>query len=106
IMASAVAEVFSILERRADASTVVAASSLALGARIAQDKLGLPTATVHLQPSVLRSLEGPLVLSSWQPRWQPRWAKSALFWLIDRRWIDPVLKPPVNALRTQLGLRP
>jgi rhamnosyltransferase subunit B len=106
IMASAVAEVFSILERCADANTVVAASSLALGARIAQDKLGLPTATVHLQPSVLRTLEGPLVLSPWQPRWQPRWSKAAVFWLIDRGWIDPVLQPPVNALRSKLGLRP
>lgn len=106
IMASAVAEVFAILERRAEAGTVVAASTLALGARIAQDKLGLPTATVHLQPSVLRSLEGPLVLSAWHLRWQPRWSKAALFWLIDREWIDPVLQPAVNTLRRQLGLAP
>lgn len=106
IMASAVAEVFSILERRAEASTVVAASTLALGARIAQDKLGLPTASVHLQPSVLRSLEDPLVLWPWHPRWQPRPMKAAVFWLIDRYWIDPVLEPAVNALRMQLGLAP
>lgn len=106
IMASAVPEIFSILERRADASTIVAASSLALGARIAQDKLGLPTATVHLQPIMLRSLEEPLLLGPWRPALQPRWMRAALLWLIDRRWIDPQLQPPVNALRAQLGLGP
>ncbi len=106
IMASAVAEVFSILERRAEAGTVVVASTLALGARIAQDKLGLPTATVHLQPSVLRSLDDPLVLWPRHLRWQPRWTKATAFWLIDRGWIDPVLRPAVNALRLQLGLAP
>lgn len=106
IMAAAVAEVFSILERRADATTVVAASSLALGARIAQDKFGLPTATVHLQPSMLRSLDDPLRLAPWQPTWQPRWMKAALFGILDRCWIDPQLQQPVNALRAQLGLAP
>src|SRR4051794_2135572 len=34
--------------------TVVAAQSLALGARVAQDKLGVPTATIHRQPLLLR----------------------------------------------------
>jgi len=106
IMGPAVAELFSILERRAEAATVVAASSLALGARIAQDKFGLPTATVHLQPSMLRSLEDPLVLGPWHPHWQPRWTKAALYWVLDRYWIDPALQPAVNVLRMQLGLAP
>src|SRR5262249_22519024 len=36
--------------------TVVAASSMALGARLAHDKLGVPLATVHLSPVMFRSV--------------------------------------------------
>ncbi|MDB5331704.1 MAG: glycosyltransferase, partial [Phycisphaerales bacterium] len=35
--------------------TVMASSILAMGARAAQDKLGIPMATIHLQPAVFRS---------------------------------------------------
>ena len=50
------AEVYRHIERHADADTVVASSGIAFGARIAQERLGVPTATVHLQPSIIRSL--------------------------------------------------
>jgi len=36
--------------------TVVVASTLALGARVAQDKFQIPTASVHLQPATFRSM--------------------------------------------------
>ncbi len=39
--------------------TVVAAPGFAFGARIAQEKLGVPLATVHLQPIMLRSAIRP-----------------------------------------------
>ena len=55
-MVPSIAEVYRLIEKNADADTVVAASTLSLGVRIAQDKLGVPTATVHLQPSLIRSL--------------------------------------------------
>src|SRR5215831_16493071 len=48
--------VFELIEKHATANTVVVASSISFGARIAQEKLGVPMATVHLQPSVIRSL--------------------------------------------------
>src|SRR6187401_1829478 len=35
---------------------VVVASSLAMGARIAQEKLGIPLATMHLSPAVFQSV--------------------------------------------------
>ena len=50
------AEVYRHIERHAGPSTVVAASGIAFGARLAQERLGVPMATVHLQPSIIRSL--------------------------------------------------
>lgn len=106
LIVPAIGELFDCLEREADSNTVVAASTLALGARLAQERLGIPTATVHLQPSVLRSRYasgrvGPVGLSG-----GPRWVKQAAFWLIDRLVLDRHLAQPLNALRARLGLAP
>lgn len=34
----------------------------------------------------------------------PRFVKQALFWLVDKLWIDRVLDPPINSFRSSLGL--
>ncbi len=103
----ATAEIFRLIEKHADGDTVVAASSIAFGARVAQEKLGLPTASVHLQPSVIRSLMdhgmfGTLRVSSSQPMW----FKRALFRFIDWAAIDRLLQKPLNDFRSTLGLSP
>src|SRR3954468_9159892 len=43
-------EIYRLIKRHSDGNTIVASSGIALGARIAQERLGVPTATVHLQP--------------------------------------------------------
>jgi rhamnosyltransferase subunit B len=107
IVVPAIAEVFSLIERHADASTVVAFSSLAFGARLAQEKLGVPSASVHLQPSVIRTfadqgMMGNIRLSTSRPMW----FKRGLFRLIDALILDRRLKAPLNDLRARLGMRP
>jgi rhamnosyltransferase subunit B len=107
LIAPAMGELYELIEREADARTVVAASTLALGARVAQEHLGIPTATVHLQPSVLRSRHD----SGWAGRVrlsarQPGWVKQAFFWLVDRLVIDRYLAVPLNELRAHLGMAP
>jgi rhamnosyltransferase subunit B len=87
--------------------TVVAASSPALGARLAHDWLGVPLATVHLSPAMFRSayrppLLPPLVLPAW---WSPR-ARRAAYRLADALVLDRLLARPVNAARAELGLPP
>src|SRR5215469_969396 len=77
-------------------NTVVAASALCFGARIAQEKFGVPLASVHLQPAIIRSVVdggrqgripiGPNI---------PRVVKQALFWLLDKGWADRLLAPPI-----------
>jgi rhamnosyltransferase subunit B len=95
------------IEASADGSTVIAASSIALGARIAQEKLGIPTASVHLQPIVIRSLIEPGMFGTMHlSRSQPLWLKRALFRLIDWVAIDRVIERPLNEFRARLGLAP
>jgi rhamnosyltransferase subunit B len=106
-MLPAMAEIYRHIERHAGPSTVVAASGIAFGARLAQERLGVPTATVHLQPSIIRSLvdagmAGNVRISASQPVW----FKRAFFRLADWLVIDRALKNPVNAFRSTLGLPP
>lgn len=103
----AMAEVYRLIERHADANTIVAASGIAFGARIAQERLRVPLATVHLQPSIIRSLvdqgmAGNVRISASQPMW----FKRAFFRLADWFLIDRTLKGPVNGFRATLGLPP
>jgi len=90
-----------------EGETIVAASSLALGARVAQDHLGIPTASVHLQPTMLRSvIDPPYLQGLFMPDWLPKWMKQAQYTLVDRAVLDRVLGRPLNAFRAELGLAP
>jgi UDP:flavonoid glycosyltransferase YjiC (YdhE family) len=91
--------------RRPDA--VIAASTLALGARIAQDKLGVPLASVHLSPAIFQSADAPpqFLPFSAIPSWTPRPIKS-LLWRGINKFMDSMIGPPLNALRAELGLPP
>jgi len=106
-MVPSIAEVYHHIERHADARTVVASSGIAFGARLAHERLGVPLATVHLQPSIIRSLvdqgmAGNVRISASQPMW----FKKAFFQLADWLLIDRELKRPLNELRATLGLPP
>jgi rhamnosyltransferase subunit B len=96
-----------IRERYVPGNTVVAAGTLALGARIAQEKLGVPVASVHLQPVMFRSVHQPPILGKVViPAWSPHWLTRSLFWLADTAFIDPALAKGVNGFRAELGLPP
>ena len=105
VIVPAMAEIYRLIEKHADNATVVAFSSLAFGARVAQEKLGLPSASVHLQPSVIRTyadqgMMGNVRLSASRSRW----FKRGLFRLVDALILDRRLKEPLNQLRRNLGL--
>jgi rhamnosyltransferase subunit B len=98
---------YELIRDRREQTSVVAATTLCLGARIAQERFGIPTASLHLQPVVFRSLVdngrlGPLDLG---PR-LPRAVKRALFWYIDTFLVDRRVLPSLNAFRATLGLAP
>lgn len=83
----------------------VVASMLALGARIAQEKHGLPFATVHLQPQVFPSLiDTPIYAQGDFSRW-PKFAKKILFYM-GGVGVNRLLAPDFNNFRRELGLPP
>ncbi|HEX5272995.1 MAG TPA: nucleotide disphospho-sugar-binding domain-containing protein [Gemmataceae bacterium] len=87
--------------------TVVAAGPIALGARVAQEKVGLPMATLHLAPAMFRStIRPPILPGLFMPAWLPRWVKAMMFRLGDRLVIDRHLGGPLNGFRAGLGLPP
>lgn len=107
VIVPAMGEIYRLIEKHADNATVVAFSSLAFGARVAQEKLGVPSASVHLQPSVIRTyadqgMVGNVRLSASRPRW----FKRGLFRLVDALILDRRLKEPLNQLRRTLSLPP
>ena len=85
--------------------TVLVAGSYSLGARIAQDYLGVPMATLLLQPAFLRSVHySPKLPGLPTPDWAPRVWKRLVYFLRDYLVFDPVAAPDVNELREELGL--
>ncbi|HTU93488.1 MAG TPA: glycosyltransferase [Gemmataceae bacterium] len=81
--------------------TVAAAAGLMFGARIAQEKLGLPLATVHLSPLCFRSVHDE---TAW-PRWMPLPVRQVLFGMLERG-IDRCFGAAINVFRARLGLPP
>lgn len=96
-----------IEERYQKGNTVVLAPSSAFGARLANEKLGVPFVSLHLQPIALRSLHD-------QPMFNvPRLLKGLLpsfrkFMLagFDRWVLHPCVLPEMNSFRRELGLAP
>ena len=96
-----------IAERYVPGKTVVVAHAIALGARIAQEKLGVPLATVHLAPAVLRSRTAPPLLPGGEVlQYLPKWLIPEFWRFADRFILDPVIAPPLNAFRATLALPP
>jgi rhamnosyltransferase subunit B len=98
---------YAILQEMDPRHTLVVAPALAFGARLAQEKLGMPLISAHLQAAVLRSVHqppvnGPVIL----PDWLPLSLKSLWFRFADWGVVDPVLLPGLNSFRAELGLPP
>jgi UDP:flavonoid glycosyltransferase YjiC (YdhE family) len=87
--------------------TVMVGATLAMGARVLQEELGKPMATVHLQPSIMWSQYETPKLPGMPPiRNAPRWVKRLAFGIADRFVLDPYIGGPLNAFRAGKGLPP
>lgn len=93
-----------IADRVVPGETIVAAPVFCFGARIAQERLGIPLVTVLLQPAFLRScFDTPRWPGRWLPNGMPSWYKQFRFWLSDLSLWDR-LAQPVQAFRRDLNL--
>ena len=100
--------VYGIIEANLNAGpTVVAAPGTAFGARIAQEKLGVALATVHIQPTMLRSAIQPACFGFPDILGHlPRPLRKAYYRLADRVFVDRLLVEETNEFRAELGLSP
>ena len=86
---------------------VVLASPLAMGARVAQEALGIRLVSTYTSAMMLRSVQDPLTIAQWQvSRSLPHWARRAVWKLLDRVKLDPLVKPALESLRQSQGLPP
>ncbi len=90
-----------VAERQIEGDTVLVAPGWLFGARIAQEKLGVPLATVYLQPLLFGSVHDAPGLPTWAPRWIPRLVNKVV-----ERSVDWGLAPAIDAFRVELGLPP
>ena len=87
--------------------TVLVAPSAAFGARIANEKLGVPLVSMNVELNIFRSVyeqPGRDVNERWKPLLRP--FRRAIMEAADRLVFDPQLAPGVNGLRSSLGLSP
>jgi UDP:flavonoid glycosyltransferase YjiC (YdhE family) len=103
----AIRPLYAILAEMAGPRVLVAASSLCLGARLAQERLSVPLVSLVLQPVVFRSREDSIGTphGAFDPAW-PRWRKNLAYWIADRFIIDPPIGRALNSFRRELGLPP
>src|SRR4051794_25394332 len=84
-----------IASRYVPGETIVIAHAIALGARVAQDALGVPTITVQLAPAVFRSVQdAPKLPGMNMPPWMPKAIKRFNWWMVDPLVVDRLLCPP------------
>ena len=88
----------------------VLATPLMLGARLAQEKLGVPLVTAYTAATMLRSTHYPMTLAHWQiPQWPRvllRPALSLAWQALDRFKLHPMVSADLPPLRQKLGLPP
>ncbi|MGH8035877.1 MAG: glycosyltransferase, partial [Lysobacterales bacterium] len=86
---------------------LVVASPMAMGARVAQEKLGIQLVTAYTAATMLRSVQDPLTIAQRRvPKAVPRWVRRSVWRLLDRTKLDPLVKPALESLRGEMGLPP
>ena len=96
-----------IRERYEPGSTVAVGGSLAYAARIANEALGIPYATVHLQPMSCCSVSDPPVHSDGtNATWLPRPLIRLAYWCAEKWITDPLTAPAINEFRSRIRLPP
>lgn len=87
--------------------TITVSHSMLFASRLLKETNGIPCASVHLTPNVIRSSTRPARSA---PRWihadTPAWVKRLAYWYADKFVLDPYFAEPLNKLRAELSLPP
>lgn len=87
--------------------SLVVATPVAMGARLAQEAWDIPLVSTYTAATLLRTHITPMTLADWRlssavPSWVPRLVWGAL----DHLKLQPLVLPDLNAVRKELGLSP
>ncbi|MCB9832707.1 MAG: glycosyltransferase family 1 protein [Planctomycetes bacterium] len=86
---------------------VLVAHMLALAARLHEERHGTRSSMLHLAPSAFRSeFAQPVMSPGMNLERLPRVMRRAFWWLIDRFYLDRVIRPRLDRFRAELGLPP
>jgi rhamnosyltransferase subunit B len=101
---------FTEIEKRyVPGETVVVTNHAGYGVRVAHDKFGIPMVSAFISPFLIRSVLRPAVqpVANWLTWFTPFYCmRQAVCWVVDRQFADPMLAPPINRFRAELGLPP
>src|SRR5882672_1213299 len=98
---------FDLLEAEADKDTIMAAHPWAFGARLLQEKHGVPLVSLQISPSTFLSARKPPIHKQFTiPLFLPYPVRAALLWAFDRGVLDRICAPDINRLRLHIGLPP
>ncbi len=96
-----------VAERYVPGATITVSNHSGFGGRMAHDHLGVPYVTLQMSPAYAFSVVRPPKYAFWSPSERsPRWFRRSYFWIGDRFVVDPLLGPPINQFRAELGLPP
>jgi rhamnosyltransferase subunit B len=96
-----------IRQRYEPGNTVAVGSSLAFAARIAHEVLGIPYATIQLQPMSCCSVsDPPIAANGTNLTWLPKPLIRLGYWVAEKWITDPLMAPPINDFRNTLKLPP
>jgi len=87
--------------------TVLVGQTFSFATRVFEEVHGAPAATIHLAPWIFRSdFQQPTHIPGRDPSGLPRWLKRAVWWMVDRWFVDREVLPELNRWRHELGLPP
>jgi rhamnosyltransferase subunit B len=104
----AIAPVYERIEEAARRGKItVLASPIVFGARLAQEKLGIPLVTAYTAATMVRSVRDPLTIAQWRvPSWLPGFARSMAWKALDQFKLEPMARPTLDAMRHDWQLDP
>jgi len=106
-VAARIRPLFDLLEAEADKDTIMAAHPWAFGARLLQEKHGVPLVSLQISPSTFLSARKPPIHKQFTiPLFLPYSVRAALLWAFDRGVLDRICASDINRLRLDLGLPP
>lgn len=86
--------------------TVVVCSISSAGARLANEKLGVPMVSINVSPMMCMStIDPPRLMLMENPKWIPRWGYRIIFNMVINGY-DREACPRLNEFRKEIGLPP